>query len=222
MRLESVTLGNGFAPRTGRVQGLRSVFDGSATLRPSIEDDRRQRRMARIVTLYPVAVLLVALALNVFAFEVRPYAAALPSAEVMRTLVVAAGLLVLNHTWLMTATELTRGQFKMHATPEEWAASGATPEDAPRIGVRELERHHNAHRNTTENTVYFSLLAVVFILASPPSIVAHAWIVGFAVARLGYTYSYLRGRDGARGLFMTLGLLAMYGIASYLAVSVFG
>jgi hypothetical protein len=36
---------------------------------------------------------------------------------------------------------------------------------------------------------------------------------------LGYTYSYLAGKDGARGLFMSLSLLAMYGIASYLVMS---
>lgn len=174
-----------------------------------------------IVTLYPVAVLLVSLALNVFAFGVNPYVAALPSAWCMRALVIAAVLLAVNHTWLMTATELTRGRFKMHATPEEWAASGTSPEDAPREGIRELERHHNAHRNTTENTVYFIFLAVVFVLTSPSTAAALVWITGFAVARLGYTYSYLRGRDGVRGLFMTLGLLAMYGMASHLVVSVF-
>lgn len=174
-----------------------------------------------IVTVYPVAVLLVSLALNVFVFGVNSYVVALPSAWCMRSLVVAAVLLVLNHTWLMTATELTRGRFKMHATPEEWAASGTSSQDAPPAGIRELERHHNAHRNTTENTVCFVLLAVVFALTSPSAAAALAWNIGFAVARLGYTYSYLRGRDGARGLFMTLGLLAMYGIASHLALSLF-
>lgn len=175
--------------------------------------------MVTIVTLYPVAVLLASLALNVFVFGVTPYAVALPSAWCLRALVVAAVLLVLNHTWLMTATELTRGRFKMHATPEEWAASGTSPDDGPRVGIRELERHHNAHRNATENTVYFGLLAALFAVASPSTAATQAWIIGFAVARLGYTYSYLRGRDDARGLFMTLTLLAMYGMASYLALS---
>lgn len=189
-------------------------------MKQSIKDSKRQRRMATIVTLYPMGVFLVGVALNLFAWGVTPFAAALPSAELMRPLVLAAGLLVFNHTWLMTATELTRGQFRMHATPEEWAAHGARPEDAPPFGIRELERHHNAHRNTTENVVYFSLLAVAFAFASPPVIAAQTWFVGFALARLGYTYSYLRGRDDARGLCMTLGLLAMYGLASHLALSV--
>ncbi|MGH1347577.1 MAG: MAPEG family protein [Nannocystales bacterium] len=190
-------------------------------MKSSIDETKRRRRAVTIVTLYPVVVLLVSVALNVFAFGVKPNVVGLPSVEAMRALAIAAGLLALNHTWLMTATELTRGRFKMHATPEEWAEAGTSPDDAPREGVRELERHHNAHRNTTENTVHFGLLAVVFSLASPTPAAAQAWIIGFAVARLGYTYSYLRGHDGTRGLFMTLGLLAMYGMASSLVLSLF-
>ncbi|MFT7626228.1 MAG: putative MAPEG superfamily protein [Myxococcota bacterium] len=173
-----------------------------------------------IVRIYPVAVLLVSLGLNLLVFGVNPYAAALPSALCAQAFIVLAVLLVLNHTWVMTATELTRARFKMHATPEEWAASGTSAESAPREGVRELERHHNAHRNTTENTVYFGLLAFAFVLATPTTAAAQVWLMGFGAARLGYTYGYLTGRDGVRGLFMTLGLLAMYGIASYLVVSV--
>ena len=119
----------------------------------------------------------------------------------------------------MTATELTRVSFKMYTTPEEWAASGTRPQDAPVEGLRELERHHNTHRNTTENTIYYVLLALTFVVVSPAPFAAQAWLIGFAVARLGYTYSYLRGKDGARGVFMSLSLLAMYGMASYLLVS---
>ena len=119
----------------------------------------------------------------------------------------------------MIRGSLTRVRFKMHSTPEEWAASGTSAQDAPEEGLRELERRHNAHRNTTENTIYFIFLALVFVLVSPTTVAAQTWIVGFAVARLGYTYSYLAGKDSARGLFMTLSLLAMYGIASYLVIS---
>ncbi len=172
-----------------------------------------------IVKAYPLGVLLVGVVLNLFVFGVNPAAAALPSIECIRALVIAAVLLTVNHTWIMTTTELTRDRFKMYSTPEEWAASGTSRQDAPDEGSRELERRHNAHRNTTENTIYFILLALVFVLVSPTAIAAQAWIIGFPVARLGYTYSYLAGKDGARGLFMSLSLLAMYGIASYLAIS---
>ena len=121
----------------------------------------------------------------------------------------------------MTTTELTRVRFNMYATPEEWTASGRSPEDASAEGLRELERRHNAHRNTTENSIYFLLLVFIFVLVSPNTLAAQAWIIGFAVARLGYTYSYLVGRDKARGLFMSLSLLSLYGMASYLVASLF-
>ena len=100
-----------------------------------------------------------------------------------------------------------------------WAASGTSRQDAPEEGLRELERRHNTHRNTTENTTYFIFLASAFVLISPTTLAAQTWLIGFGVARLGYTYSYLAGKDNARGAFMTLSLLAMYGIASYLVMS---
>ena len=172
-----------------------------------------------IVKGYPLGVLLIGVVLNLFVFGVNPVAVSLPSAESIRALVIAAVLLVINHTWLMTTTELTRVRFKMFATPEEWAASGSSQQDAPEEGLRELERRHNTHRNTTENTIYFILLAFVLVLVAPTPLAAQAWIIGYAVARLGYTFSYLAGNDNARGLFMSLSLLAMYGIASYLVMS---
>ena len=82
------------------------------------------------------------------------------------------------------------------------------------LSTEEMKR-----QNTTENVVYYVLLALIFVFSLPPTIVATVWLVGFAVARLGYTYSYLYGKDYARGLFMSLSLLAMYGLASYLVMS---
>ena len=187
----------------------------------SSDEDKRQRRTTAIVKAYPLGVLLVGVVLNLFVFGVKPSAVALPSAECIRAPVIAAVLLVINHTWIMTTTELTRVRFKMYSTPEEWAASGNRQQDAPEEGLRELERRHNVHRNTTENTIYFILLVLIFVSVSPTTIAAQAWVVGFPVARLGYTYSYLAGKDDARGLFMSLSLLAMYGIASYLVMSLF-
>ncbi len=172
-----------------------------------------------IVKVYPLGVLAIGVVLNLFVFGVNSVAVALPSTVSIRALIIAAVLLVINHTWLMTTTELTRLRFKMYSTPEEWAASGTSRHDAPDEGLRELERRHNTHRNTTENTIYFILLVLVFVSVSPTTLAAQTWIVGYAVARLGYTYSYLAGNDRARGAFMSLSLLAMYGVASYLVMS---
>jgi len=180
--------------------------------------DRRTRNGMIIVTVYPVVVCLASIAINVFAFKPSSMQITLPSIACIQALVISGVLLTINHTWLMTATELTRARFKLFATPEEWAASGIKAEDASTDGIRELQRHHNAHRNTTENTVYFVLLAAVFAFTSPTSVAAYVWIVGFAVARMGHVYGYLRGKDGIRGIFMTLSLLALYGLASHLVL----
>ena len=170
---------------------------------------------------YPFAILIVGTALNTLVFGVNPYIIALPSTELFTALVIATVLLLLNHTWLMTTTELTRAQFKMYSTPEEWEAAGLNPEDASTEGIHELKRRHDTHLNTTENCIYFVLLAMLFSISSPPTVTAQVWIVGFAVARLGYTRSFLSGKDNARGLFMTLSLLSLFGMASYLFISLF-
>lgn len=183
------------------------------------EEEKRKQRTRRIVLAYPLALLLICVVLNVFVFGVGPLAVALPSKECILSLMITAVLLLLNHTWLMTSTELTRVRHTMFATPEDREASGLSQRDVPEQGVSELERRHNTHRNTTENIVIFSLLGLVFVLISPTPLAAQVWIVSFGVARLGYTYSYLAGNVQARGLFMSLGLLAAYGIASYLVIS---
>ena len=183
------------------------------------DDEQRRRRAKVLVTAYPLVLLLVSALINWFLLGVSAVVIALPAIEAINALVIAAVLLVVNHTWLMTSTELTRVRYAMHATPEEWAASGTSPRDASKVGVEALERHHNAHRNTTENTIYFVFLAAIFVLVSPLILAAQVWIIGFAVARTVYTYSYIARNIGLRGLFMSLSLLCMYGMASYLAIS---
>ena len=67
----------------------------------------------------------------------------------------------------------------------------------------------------------FALLVLPFALASPSAASAGTWLLGFGVARLGYTYAYLAAKTGVRGAFMTLNLLAMYGVATHLAIGLF-
>lgn len=188
------------------------------TITTSTVLDSRTRRGMAIVVLYPVCVCLISIALNIWVFGVRSMVVALPSAECVRALVVAAVLITLNHTWLMTATELTRARFRLFATPEEWAASGTSAAQASADGISELQRHHNAHRNATENTASFILLAMAFMFTSPSASAAYAWLVGFAVARVGHAFGYLGRSDGIRGIAMTIGLLAMYGLATHLVL----
>jgi uncharacterized MAPEG superfamily protein len=168
--------------------------------------------------MYPFGLLLLAVLVNVFVFGVDAPAAALPSSGILDAVIAAVALLLINHTWLMTATELVRVRNAMHSTPEEWAASGRNKEDVPEEGWRELERRHNAHRNTTENTVYFAILSAVICFASPAVMAAQIWLMTFPLARLGYTYIYLSGKVALRGVFMSLSLLVIFGMATYLVM----
>ena len=75
------------------------------------EEMKRQKRTMSIVIIYQIVLILLSFALNLFVFEVHPFVVTLPSNELFQTLIIATVLLVLNHTWLMTATELTRVRF---------------------------------------------------------------------------------------------------------------
>lgn len=176
---------------------------------------------ALLIGSYPFALVLLSIAVNLVMFGVKPVEITLPTPEAYAALTVAGVLLIANHTWLMTATELTRVRFNLAATPEERAAKGIDGQAPSQAAVDELGRHHNAHRNSTENAVYFVLLVLILVFVSPPNLSVQVWAIGFGVARLGYTYSYLAGKTGLRGLFMSLSLLPLYGMASYLALAFF-
>ena len=178
-------------------------------------------KIARLIIGYQAALLVVAAALNLLLLGVTPAIPGLPEQPVLIALVLALCMLVANHMWLMTATELARLRHDIFTTPEEWAAAGRSEINASRQGRDAVQRCHNAHRNTTENTVLFALVAAVFALSTPSVLAACVWIGGFGVARLGYTYSYLTARTGWRGGFMSASLLALYGMASHLALALF-
>ncbi|WP_428642149.1 MAPEG family protein [Roseibium sp.] len=184
-------------------------------------DDTRKKKFHRIILAYPFVLAIIALAANSLVFGVFPVSASLPAQPVILALIASLLLLLANHTWLMTSTELTRLKYGLHATPEEWDASASNRSDVSDEGIRELERRHNAHANATENTVHFALLAFLFSIVSPPPAAAITWLVGFSLGRLGHTWSYLAGMDNARGLFMSISLTSLYGLAGYLAIAAF-
>lgn len=182
----------------------------------------KQRKFTRIIIAYPFALIAVAVCLNVFMLGEAPAAPGLPDRAQLTAFAVSVTLLLANHIWLMTSTELTRLRHNLHATPEEWQAAGIHEADASAIGTSELKRRHNAHANATENTVYFALLAAPFLLIAPSLAATWLWLLGFAIGRLGHTAAYLHGKDGLRGLFMSVSLLALFGMASYMVLALFG
>ena len=177
-------------------------------------DPARRRVFARIILAYPVALTAVAVLVNLVLFDPSPPVAALPASGILWALIGAAVLLVINHSWLMTSTELTRLAQGIRTTPEEWQASAHAKSAVAEIGWQELERRQNAHRNTTENLAVFTFAALAVSFASPDIGAAQLWILAFALARLGHGLGYLTGHDGLRGLSMSLGLIALYGLVS--------
>ncbi|SMX28578.1 MAPEG family protein [Pelagimonas phthalicica] len=180
----------------------------------------RKKKFQRIIIVYPFALIVIGLLINFLAFGIAPAEIALPDQIGVAALAMSAVLLLGNHTWLMTSTELARLQHDLHATPEEWHEAGLDKEKASQIGLQELERRHNAHRNATENTVYFAIFAGLLSLISPAPLAAAFWMLAFAIGRLGHTFSYLTGRDSLRGIFMSLSLTSLYGMASYALLAI--
>lgn len=180
----------------------------------------RKKKFKRIIIAYPFALIVIGLLVNLLAFGIAPAEIALPDQIVVAAFATSAALLLGNHTWLMTSTELARLQYDLHATPEEWQEAGLDRDNASQIGLQELERRHNAHRNATENTVYFAVFAGLVSLISPTPMAAAIWMLAFAIGRLGHTFSFLTGRDSLRGVFMSLSLTSLYGMASYALLAV--
>ncbi|GHE89541.1 hypothetical protein GCM10016455_07280 [Aliiroseovarius zhejiangensis] len=60
---------------------------------------------------------------------------------------------------------------------------------------------------------------MLMALASPSTLTSQIWIIGFGIGRLGYTYSALRGKAVLRGIFMSVSLAALYGMAGYLLLA---
>lgn len=192
---------------------------------PTATPTKRQRMARRFILAYPFGLILIALAISGLAMSglamsglavVGPSSAAeiaLPQRPHLHLLGLAGVLLLANHIWLMTATELLRLKHGLQATPEEYAARGLDPAAVSSEAQTELTRHHNAHRNATENTVYFAFLALPFLLLSPPFWLTALWLLGFGLGRLGHAGAFLTGRAGWRGLFMSLSLTCLFGLA---------
>lgn len=182
--------------------------------------EQKAKNSGWIIKLYPIVLVLFSIMINSIFWQ-SPIVVELPTIEIIQILSISAALLVFNHSWIMTATELTRFRFNIFASPEEWKSSGKSKTSISEASQFEIDRHLNTHRNTTENLVYYLFLAMIFSFTSPEFLSASMWLLMFPLARLGYTYCYFRGKDNLRGIFMSLALLSIYGLVSYLIINLF-
>ena len=170
----------------------------------------------KVVIIYPLALIFIVTIINYFLLEPQAVRISLPPAYALTIASVTGFLLIINHSILMTVTEIVRTRYRIHATAEEYQARGDHRDQVSQEGWLALERCHGTHRNCTENTVYFACLSTLFLFTNPGLVASYLWLGSFGLARLGHAIGYLSGRDGIRGLFMTLSLLSVYGLSVYL------
>lgn len=163
-----------------------------------------------LILAYPFVLIILGVLINYFALEIEPVNIALPAQSTISVVLTAAILLLINHTWLMTSTEVTRARLGIQ-TPLQ--------DDNTNPSQLSLKRRHNAHRNTTENTLYFVLFITLLLFTSPSKLAVLVWALCFSLGRLGYTYGYLSDKTGVREIFMSLNLLSLYGMMSYLLLA---
>lgn len=185
-----------------------------------LELSKKQKKAIIVISVYPLIVFIISILINLIIPQTIGFDTVIPSTNHLNAMICSGLLLLLNHSLLMSTTEITRARYGMYATPEEWIANGKSRKDVSEFAIRELERNHNAHRNLTENSCYFIILVIPFLLVSPPILTTYLWLIGFSISRLGHSISYLKGNDTLRGVFMTISLICLYGIASHLFIFV--
>lgn len=176
-------------------------------------DASDQKKFYAAIVGYPIVVALIALALSLYVLPTLVSGTSWPENTVLIAIALATGLLIVNHSWIITATELARLKHGIYVVPEEIPSEKQATYAPSSEGQADVARCHNIHRNTTENVVYIFPLAIAIWLAAPQLTESAIWIVTFAVARLGYTYSYLRANTALRSVCMTASLLAMFGLS---------
>lgn len=175
-------------------------------------DSSDQKKFYAAIVGYPIVVALIALALSFFALPSLVAGSGWPENTVLVAFALATGLLIVNHIWIITATELARLRHGIYVVPEEIPSEKKAAYAPSAEGQADVARCHNIHRNTTENVVYFFPLAIAVWIAAPQLTESAIWMVTFAVARLGYTFSYLRANTALRSVCMTANLLAVFGL----------
>lgn len=176
----------------------------------------KEQQTYKVVIIYPLALLVIVTIINYFLLEQQAVRISLPPVYALTIASFTGILLIINHSIIMTVTEIVRTRHRIHATVEEYQASGDHRDQVNQEGWLALERCHGTHRNCTENTVYFACLSTLFLFTNPGLVASCLWLGSFGLARLGHAFGYLRGRTGIRGLFMTLSLLSIYGLSVYL------
>jgi len=127
----------------------------------------------------------------------------------------------LNLAVLWGASGVVRVKSKTTHNPEDARTvskgSAVEPEDPEAVA-----RVIRAHTNTFANTVPFLFLGQVYVDAGASSTMAWIFFGTFAVARVLYSFCYLKGIQPFRTISFAVGLLTTFALMIHLAILLMG
>ncbi len=122
----------------------------------------------------------------------------------------------LNILVLWNLSGAARGKTRTTLNPEDatTVVRGATVVDGAAAAVARVLR---VHRNTTDNTLPFLLLGLVFVLQRPDLLEAQILFGVFTAARLLFSVSYLAGLQPWRTIGYAIGVLTTLALMAEVA-----
>lgn len=118
-------------------------------------------------------------------------------------------ILVLKMLMLIFRTSATRMRLSSFASPEDYAAVGASAPAAVAEPDERVERPRRALQNDLENILPFFGVGLIYALSGPSLGMARLLIGGFALARVAHTIFYLRGMQPHRSVAFVVGMVCL-------------
>lgn len=115
-------------------------------------------------------------------------------------------ILALKMLMLIFRTSATRMRLSSFASPEDYAAVGASPQGGATIPDERIERVRRALLNDLENILPFFGVGLIYALSGPSLGMARLLIGGFALSRIAHTIFYVRGLQPHRSVAFMLGM----------------
>ena len=120
----------------------------------------------------------------------------------LRLFAIVSLILVLKMAAVGVYTSTLRIGRKVFATPEDYALQGM---QAKAVSDPDIERIRRAHQNDLENILPFFVVGFFFALTHPPLLAAEIFFIGFALARILHSVSYIRSMQPHRTIAFTAG-----------------
>jgi len=106
-------------------------------------------------------------------------------------------------------TGLTRIRRAVYLNPEDAKAFSKMDEEAASAEHPDVDRGLRAHRNDLESTLPFLAIGLVYVLTSPPVLLASVLLIAFTVLRCVFPLFYIRAMQPWRSASFMLAELCL-------------